>query len=54
MGFLTILTLIMFAAKVFGFIAWSWWIVLLPVMVETFLVLIATTIGLAFIGIFKR
>jgi hypothetical protein len=29
-GFLPALALIFAAAKVFGFISWSWWLVLLP------------------------
>lgn len=30
MGILTGLTLLFTAAKLFGFIDWSWWLVLLP------------------------
>ena len=55
MGILTVMTLIMFTAKVFGFMDWSWWIIMSPLMVNGFLVLLFTTFGLAFIGWrFKR
>ena len=30
-GFLGLLTLIFAAAKVFGYIAWSWWLVFVPI-----------------------
>ena len=30
-GFLGLLTLIFAAAKVFGYIAWSWWLVFIPI-----------------------
>lgn len=33
MGFLEILTLIFIVLKLFGIIAWSWWLVVLPEIV---------------------
>ena len=30
-GFLEMLTLIFAAAKVFGYITWSWWLVFIPI-----------------------
>jgi hypothetical protein len=33
MGLLTGLTLLFAAAKLFGFIDWSWWLVLLPAFI---------------------
>lgn len=35
LGFLSILTLIFVVAKLFGVIAWSWWLVFAPVLVPT-------------------
>lgn len=41
LGFLSILVLIFVVAKLFGVIAWSWWLVFAPVLIPTgFLVLI--------------
>jgi hypothetical protein len=31
-GFLPLLTLIFVLAKIFGYIAWSWWLVFAPVL----------------------
>lgn len=31
-GFLGVLTLIFVAAKIFGYITWSWWIIFSPVI----------------------
>jgi len=32
-GFLGLLSLLFVAAKLFGFISWSWWLVLLPAII---------------------
>ena len=39
-GFLNFLTLIFVAAKLFGAITWSWWLVFLPTIVSAGLVLL--------------
>lgn len=52
-GFLNLLTLIFVAAKVFGFIAWSWWLVFLPTIIWAgliFVVLAFAVIILALAG----
>jgi len=55
MGVLTAMTLILFAGKAFGFIMWSWWIVLAPLMLEIAIITLIGMFGLAFIGKrFKR
>ncbi len=43
MGFLSLLTLLFIGAKLFGAIDWSWWLVLMPTIVELFIVLILCT-----------
>ena len=35
LGFLSILALIFVVAKLFGVIAWSWWLVFTPVLIPT-------------------
>jgi hypothetical protein len=40
MGFLEVLTLVFIAAKLAGWISWSWWIVLSPILAEGVIVLI--------------
>lgn len=39
-GFLSSLTLLFVAAKLFNFITWSWWIVLLPTILSFGLVFV--------------
>ena len=38
-GFLGILTLVFVAAKIFGYITWSWWIIFSPILIGTALVI---------------
>ncbi len=40
MGFLEVLTLIFIALKLFGVIAWSWWLVFLPMIIGVAIYLI--------------
>lgn len=50
LGFLSILTLIFVIAKLFGLIAWSWWLVFTPVLIGvglTVLILIIAVIAAA-------
>ncbi|MBO1096776.1 hypothetical protein FQS90_09600 [Enterococcus casseliflavus] len=50
LGFLSILTLIFVVAKLFGVIAWSWWLVFTPVLIGvgiTILILIIAVIAVA-------
>lgn len=50
LGFLSILTLIFVVAKLFGVIAWSWWLVFTPVLIGaglTVLILIIAVIAAA-------
>lgn len=52
LGFLSILTLIFVVAKLFGVIAWSWWLVFTPVLIGaglTVLILIIAVIAAAVI-----
>ena len=42
MGFTEVLTLLFIVLKVFGIIAWSWWIVLLPEIIAVTLYAILT------------
>jgi len=48
MGFTEILTLLFIVLKVFGVIAWSWWIVLLPELIAGALYLIFISLYIAF------
>lgn len=43
-GFLPILTLIFITLKLTGYIAWSWWLVLLPMIIQLSLALIVLII----------
>jgi len=44
MGFGEILTIIFVLLKVFGFIAWSWWLVFLPLIIALTIYLAITVI----------
>lgn len=43
-GFLPLLTLIFITLKLTGYITWSWWLVLLPLLVQVGLVVVALII----------
>jgi len=45
MGLLDILTLIFVTLKLIGIIDWSWWLVLLPTLVEIAVVIVILTLG---------
>jgi len=40
MGFLSWLTLIFIAAKLFGLLSWSWWLVLSPALAQTVITIV--------------
>ncbi|WP_077603636.1 hypothetical protein [Oceanobacillus sojae] len=55
MGFLEVLTLIFIALKLFGVIAWSWWLVLLPVIISAAIyVIILATVGVGFFTALRK
>lgn len=43
-GFLPLLAIVFITLKLTGYIAWSWWLVLLPLLVQAGLVVIALII----------
>lgn len=43
-GFLPLLAIVFIALKLTGYIAWSWWLVLSPLLIQAGLVVIALTI----------
>ncbi|PGO60591.1 hypothetical protein [Priestia megaterium] len=54
MGILEILTILFIALKLFGVIAWSWWLVLLPeIIAVVFYILIPIVFGAGALMIFK-
>ena len=54
MGFTEVLTLLFIVLKVFGIIAWSWWIVLLPEIIAVgFYAILAVLAGSLGVHIWK-
>ena len=53
MGFLGLLTLIFVLAKLFGAIAWSWWLVFLPAIIGFGFNLVIVAVA-ALITIFEK
>ncbi len=50
-GFLSLLTLLFVAAKLWGVITWSWWLVFLPVLIPlAIVILILVIVGIALIA----
>ncbi|RLK63161.1 hypothetical protein D3H64_06090 [Atopobacter sp. AH10] len=48
MGFMSWLALLLIAAKLFGVINWSWWLVLLPVWIWlAFMAIVLVILGVA-------
>lgn len=48
MGFMSWLALLLIAAKLFGVIKWSWWLVLLPVWIWlAFMAIVLVILGVA-------
>lgn len=43
-GFLPLLAIVFITLKLTGYIAWSWWLVLLPLLVQAGLVVVALII----------
>lgn len=43
-GFLPLLAIVFIVLKLTGYIAWSWWLVLLPLLVQVGLVVVALII----------
>lgn len=43
-GFLPLLAIVFITLKITGYIAWSWWLVLLPLLVQAGLVVVALII----------
>jgi hypothetical protein len=54
MSFLSLLTLIFIALKLTSVIAWSWWLVLLPLYGGVVVVLIISVVGLIAVAAFSR
>jgi hypothetical protein len=49
-GFFSLLTLLLIAAKLFGYVTWSWWIVLLPLWLPmAFFVAILAIVGVGYL-----
>lgn len=46
MGILSVLTIIFVIAKLLGFVAWSWWIVFAPFLIEVLVSVIVLVVGL--------
>lgn len=46
MGILSVLTIIFAIAQLLGFISWSWWLVLTPLLIEVLIVVAILTIGI--------
>lgn len=46
MSFLCVLTLLFIILKVFGFIAWSWWLVWLPLIIQVIIWILVFVISI--------